>query len=247
MSKINVHIFLLCYNESILIERTIEHYRKYLPNATITFLDNESTDNSVEIALKHGCNIHSWNSENRIDDMKYLDLKNNIWKSATEGWIIVGDMDEWLCISEVQLQEEEQKGTTILKTIGFNMIGKSKWPDLSDIDMHKLTDGVHWSPESKSLCFKVPEIQEMNYDSGAHTCHPVGKIQYSEREYVNKHMELLGLPFMINKVIARYQRCEYYRRLANGTGPVHYTNNIHTIQQRYYEQLKAAVPILTFL
>ena len=47
-----VTIFLLCYNESTLLPHTIRHYMRWLPNARMVVLDNESADNSRQIALE---------------------------------------------------------------------------------------------------------------------------------------------------------------------------------------------------
>jgi hypothetical protein len=189
MPSIQLHLYLLCYNEATLIGATLDHYQTRFPNCYITILDNESTDDSVAIAKAKGCRIHSWSSDNNIDDDKYIRFKNHTWKEVvqdsekdTSALIIMADMDEWLSISLAELQEEDAKGTTILSTIGYNMVGDSLKEDLSDINLDKIERGFYWKEECKSLCFKRAEIQEMNYEPGAHISHPIGRVQFSERK-----------------------------------------------------------------
>jgi hypothetical protein len=231
----DINIFLLCYNESILLPHTIKHYKKYLPSCKITIYDNESTDNSVEIAKNSGCDIISWNSKNIIDDYKYLDIKNNCWKKVKNGWIIVADMDEFLCITEEELLEEYKKGTTILKVQGVNMIGESNTIDLSDIDLQEIKKYVYRDSESKKLCFLRDSITNIYYTSGAHNCNPQGIVKYSSQTYINKHMAYLGLNFIIDKTIKRYERSTLMR--SKGLA-VHYTDDIDKIKKNYYEQFQ---------
>jgi len=61
-----------------------------------------------------------------MDEFKYKNIKNTCWKNIKSGWIIMADMDEFLCITEDQLKIEKQQGTTILNVKGFNMIGQSQ-------------------------------------------------------------------------------------------------------------------------
>ena len=57
-----VHLFLLCYNEEVILPYTLRHYKKNFPNAEITIFDNYSTDRSVSIAEEQGCKIVKYDS-----------------------------------------------------------------------------------------------------------------------------------------------------------------------------------------
>lgn len=225
----------MCYNESALIPHTVKHYKKYLPNSVITIYDNESTDNSVELAKSLGCTVISWSSGNIMDDLKQSNIKNNCWKSVNSGyWVIVADMDEFLCVTEADLLQETNLGTSILKTHGIDMIGESTTLDLSDIDLQTIKKCSKCPSESKSLCFYKEFIREMNYGPGAHKCKPkctVGiKLKYSKTVYINKHMNFLGLNFYIDKVTKRYSRNEKMRKIGFGT---HYTNDVKIAESSY--------------
>jgi hypothetical protein len=145
--KTKINVFILCFNESVLLPHTIKHYKKYLPSCNITIYDNESTDNSVEIAKSHGCNVISWSSNNIIDDNKYKEIKNNCWKGLNDGWVIMIDMDEFLCIKENELINEMREGTTILTVKGLDMVGESNTIDLSDIDLQNINKFIKFSRE----------------------------------------------------------------------------------------------------
>ena len=225
-----ISVFILCYNEEILLPHTVAHYKKYMPSCNITIFDNESTDNSVEIAKTLGCSIVSWSSNNIINDFKYRFLKNNCWKGTKSGWIIVIDMDEWLCITEKELDEEKKNGTTILTIQGLEMIGESKTLNLSDINLHKLKKYLENDSESKSLCFLRDKITAMNYGMGAHHTDPDGEIKYSDKTYFNKHMSNLGLVFLIDKMEKRYERSKEMREKGYA---IHYSNDEESIKNNY--------------
>lgn len=235
-------IFLLCFNEEVLLPHTINHYKRCLPNANIIIYDNYSTDNSVNIAKEHGCKIVQWDSNDEINDYRYLSIKNNCWKFVKTGWIIVADMDEWLCISEEQLEEEEANNTCLLTIKGYNMIGMSNSISLTDINLSEIKRAVYCPEESKSLCFYRPAIHEINYYPGAHRCHPIfftndytkislKKSLYSKKTYINKHMNYLGLKYITKKMIKRYERSHKMRQHKLAT---HYTDNVREITSRYF-------------
>ena len=240
----NITIFILCYNETILIPHTIDHYRKYLPNAKIIILDNESTDKSVEIAKSLDCEIISWKSPrfNGIDDHHYKELKNNCWKEVKDGWIIVCDMDEWLCVTEKQLENELNNEVSILSVLGINIIGDSKNKDLSDINLHNLDKYVFKPEENKSLCFLREKINDMNYDLGCHVCYPNGNINFSSTKYINKHMELLGEPFYVNKFVERTKRAREQWAVEPHLA-MHYTDDINSLKNNFKNNIENAMTI----
>lgn len=231
-----VHVYVLCYNEEVILPHTIEHYRRNFKDCAITVYDNKSTDESRNIAKDLSCNVIVWDSNNEQDEYKNRDIKNVCWKNQTEDWAIVLDMDEWLVIDEKQLQTEHDNGTTILKVKGVDMIGESKNLLLDDIDLHEIKKGVDYDRENKNLCFRVGEdyITEMNYDWGAHNCEPEGNVKYSEKTYINKHMAYLGLNFFIDKMIKRFERTERMRSVGMD---IHYINNVEQITEQYTTRL----------
>jgi hypothetical protein len=230
----DVNIFALCYNEAALLPHMVNHYKKYIPSCKITILDNESTDNSVELAKNLGCEVVSWNSQNIMNEWLQQGVKNDAWKKINNGWIIIIDMDEFVCVSEKELLEEIENGTSILEIKGIDMIGESNSLDLTDIDLQEIKKYVYHEPENKKLCFLREKIKEMNYGVGAHYCEPVGCIQYSSKIYYNKHMSNLGLNFLLDKMKKRYERTEVMRSCGLDG---HYTDNAEKIKTDYYALL----------
>lgn len=230
-----VNIFIFCFNEQALLPQTIKHYKTMLSDPIITIYDNESTDNSVKIAKSLDCKVVSWSTNNAIDNIKKKEITNNCWKDIKDGWVIICDMDEWLCVTKEDLIKEESKGTTILSVKGYNIMAKSKSVDFNDINLHTQKRAYYHKYESKDLCFRVPEIKEMNYSLGAHDSKPLGEIKYSSKNYINKHINDVGLPFLMNKMKLRYNRSHTMRK--HGISR-HYTNNSLKIKTEYLRKFK---------
>jgi len=206
-----INIFILCYNEELLLPHTINFYKTNIPNASIIIYDNESTDNSVNIAKNLGCEVISFSTNKTQSEMMQIKIKNNCWKCVKEGWVIVCDMDEFLDVKESDLINEEKKGTTILKIKGYDMIGESTKIDFSDISLNNINKYVINNMESKKLCFYRPHIKEINYRGGAHSCNPKGIIKVSDTTYINKHMNLLGIEYIENKNKLRFNNSIHMR------------------------------------
>ena len=260
--KTSINIFILCYNEELVIPHTIRHYRTHFPSANITIYDNESTDRSREIAAESGCRVVSWGSGNIQNEYIQQNIKNDVWKSESPfvevkidprpewsgpGWKIIVDMDEWLEITEQDLAYEEAEGNTILRIKGVNVMGQSQHPLLVDVspdEFHQWNLVADWDAENKHLCILSPQITNMNYTRGAHGCKPEGeRVQYSKRIYYNKHMENLGLPFFIRKFSLRAKRNEIMQTRSIN---LHYTDDVDKLTERYFGLFENAYVLDSF-
>jgi len=238
---VKVHLFLLCYNEELMLPHTIKYYRSRFPEVDITIIDNYSTDNSCKIAEELGCRVHKYDSNNQMDEHYLIWVRSHIWKQfVTEGWVIMCDMDEWLDITEEELINEDTNGTTIILTKGVNMVGEAKTQDFSDINLFDIKRGFFDDNFSKKVCFKYPQVQSMEYWYGAHQCFPQGQVVYSEKQYYLRHYNYLGTEYLVEKHRKRYERNEKSRSIGLNS---HYLNEKDAIIQLYNDCLSKATII----
>jgi glycosyltransferase involved in cell wall biosynthesis len=236
-----ISIFMPCYNEEIILPHAIKHYKKYLPSAEFTIFNNYSTDNSAELAMSLGCRVVNWNTDDEIDDIRLRELKNNCWKHVDEGWVVVCDMDEWLCIDEKSLKNEDKNGATIVSTFGVDIIADSKSSVLNDINIHKESKAIQNIHMNKKICFKASEIKDINYSVGAHDCRPIGNVKFGS-SYLLKHMNWLGLRYKLNLNRIRFQRSEKMRKIGLA---IHYKKDDQEIISKFKNYLDKRKEIAT--
>jgi hypothetical protein len=175
-----------------------------------------------------------------MNEYIHANIKNTCW-IFVNGWVIVIDMDEWLCVTEEDLKQEEQEGTTILQVKGLQMVGTSESLTLDDINLHAIRTYQEFDSESKNLCFLRKNLYDMNYSLGEHICKPEGILRYSKKVYLNKHMAYLGLPFIIHKMKQRYQRSTKMRSIGHS---IHYINDDEKITKDYTTLLAKSTTLL---
>jgi len=227
-----ITIYILCWNEELVLPFTLNFYLKMFPSATIIIIDNESTDKTVEIAKSAGCEIYPYTSNNELSDTMYQAIKNNIWKHAKTDWVLICDCDEHLCINELQLEEEMRTGVTLIRGWGYNMVNMNNDINLKGID-HGYRDKQVAIFYDKTLLFNKNHITEMNYNVGAHSCIPVGFERPTTSQYILKHYKYINPDFMV----ARYKL--YKERLSpdnlkNGFGG-NYLETENTIRVQFEE------------
>lgn len=239
-----VNLFLLCYNEEDLLPNTLKYYRERFSDCNITIFDNYSTDQSSMIAKENGCRVVLYDTNGQQDEKRLIWVRSHMWKEyVTEGWVIMCDMDEWLDITEKELEKEDQKGTNVITTQGFNMVGESKTENAKDIDLFQINKGFYDDNFSKRICFKYPNIS-MEYWYGAHKAFPYGYVVYSENKYLLRHYSYLGEEYLINKNKRRYERNNMSREQGIN---LHYSNNSEESRRSYQDCLNRSIILPTTL
>ena len=170
-----ITIYTLTYNEELLLQFSIDHYRSRFPNCKIIIYDNSSTDKTIEIANNNNCEVRNYNSNHTLDDGLHRNMKNSIWKDAATDWVLVCDLDELLDINEEQLKQEEIAGKTKIKSEGWTMVNME-----DNLDIHSMKYGYRDGGYDKDVLFNKKYISEINYSAGCHQCSSVGEIRYSD-------------------------------------------------------------------
>lgn len=225
-----ITVYIICYNEEKILPFTIKHYRDRFPECRIVIYDNESTDNSPNIALQNKCEVISYCTNNRLSDGKYLEIKNNCWKDSTTNWNIVCDCDELLDISKDYILEEEKFGTNIIKCDGYSIVNRDPSITIENMKLGYFDPGY-----SKPYMFNKDDIREMNYEAGAHKANPVtyhGKnLKPSQKIYKALHYKYLNPEYTINRYKLFNQRLSE-ENIKNGWG-IHYKINTEEIMKVY--------------
>lgn len=208
-----ITIYTITYNEQQMLPHFIKHYRNNFPGCRIIVYDNYSTDATVRIALAADCEVISYNSNNQLDDLKYLQIKNHCWQGQQDTWAIVADCDELLQITEEELEKEEIAGTTIVSTQGYDMVNM-----LNNTDIASITKGAKNDRYSKSYCFNTKRISAINYTPGCHEAKPVGSIAYSFKVYPAYHYRFISVGYLNARYIQNKLRmCENNKRKGMGS------------------------------
>jgi len=206
-----ITIHTLAYNEEILIQFMIDHYRSRFPNCHIVIYDNSSTDKTVEIAKANGCEIRTYNSGGTLDDGLHVQIKNTCWKNAKTDWVLVCDLDELLDINEEQLKEEEALGSTKIKTEGWTMVNMN-----DDINLKALDHGYRDGGYDKEVCFNKKYITDVSFSPGAHRCNSTGNIKFS-KPYKLYHYKSISPDYCVARCADTAKRLSVKNR-SNGWG-----------------------------
>ena len=175
----NIHAHFFCYNEERILPFFMKHYSKICTKIFIT--DQSSTDSSVSIIKSYPNTEVINNNYPENDDAILADMKNNQWKMSRGlcDYVIVGDIDEFIYAPNGRLEQLHDSGYTVIKPVGYDMISTT-YPKYDRPITETVKKGRQSGLYSKCMVFDPNKITEINYDYGAHLCHPTGDVRFYE-------------------------------------------------------------------
>lgn len=212
-----VHAFFLCYNEANLLPHLLKYYLSFCEKVTI--LDNNSTDNSVEIINSFtNTEIIPWDSKGELNDALYIKLKNHVWKSSVgyADYVIVGDADEFLYHENMIdfLIESKNKGITLFRPEGYHMVADENFKLNKNDDLIDLVKtGIRLPVLDKLMMFDCNKINNINYNFGCHNANPQGEIKLHQYDGLKMlHYKFLGVNDYVYRNSLRRERLSGFNK-----------------------------------
>ena len=238
MKKIEIHI--ITYNEEVMLPVTIAHYKRMFGDPIIVVHDNQSTDNTVQIALDNGCQVVTFVT-NGLTDSAYIKIKSEAHLTANAEWCLCIDCDEHCYINTEDLEDLEKRNVNIVQFEGWDVFAEVSHPSL-------ITElkGIRSPGENKPILIRVNQFSEYIVKPGAHGVDRIVakegvSVLWSKFAYKLLHMKHWNLQFIVDR------HAEFGRRLSqenkkNGWG-FHYnfSADIHT--DYFNNGIKNAQPI----
>jgi glycosyltransferase involved in cell wall biosynthesis len=185
-------IYTFTHNSEYILPHFVKWYRFRFADCRIIVADDESNDNTKQVALTLGCEVidHQISVQGKYSEASLLHSKNNIWKESLTDWVIVCDPDEFLDINSCDLNDNH----TIIQGIGYDMVNVNNTPELCSI-----RHGVRAAQYDKVLCFNKRHISEINYMMGCHAASPIGNVIFSHKRPYMLHMRYVNVDALVDK------------------------------------------------
>ena len=237
-----IELFMIMYNEAEILPLVLKHYQQFC--SKITLFDNYSTDGSKELAESMGCTVIPFGTPGQLNDLHYLEVKNNCWKGSKADYVIVCDADEVLYArSADEFIYPAFQGCTIFKTQGWQIISD----EMPKENITEITNGWPFNNYSKSICFDPKAITEIAFNPGAHKIVPVGNVVYSDDTlYLLHYRQLGGVQRLMDRYRAYMDRMSPVNR-AKGYGS-HYKRVLtskgrNEIRRMWNEEMAKSKPL----
>jgi glycosyltransferase involved in cell wall biosynthesis len=176
-----------------------------------------STDNSVNIMNEYGVNVIPYDTQGKLEESAFLNIKNNSWKGSDADWVIVCDTDE-LIYHENIIELLTNTHANHIVTEGYEMVSETL-PTTEGQIYEELKFGYSKPDYSKACLFKPSEVTNINFGPGCHFSSPTGPNIISIRDSGIKllHYKYLNREVLIKKY-AHYKVRQSQEMIRNGWG-----------------------------
>jgi hypothetical protein len=221
-----ISIYSPAWNESFLLGHYYRFYRQRFPDASFTIIDNESDDYTAPIATSLGMDIKVFKTDNQYDEYTQMAVRTMCYKHIAKGWVLICDIDEWIDITQDQLWDEIEQGTTVIRTQGYDMCNVD-----NILDLTRVRHGVKNDDYSKHLMFDASKITDMKWVYGCHRSDPQGDVVYSKNVYNLYHMKYWNPEYLVNRYKSvNERRSDHSKRNDHG---IHYAMSEEQIINEY--------------
>lgn len=182
----NIEIHIITYNEQIMLPFTIAHYRRMFGDPKFVVHDNNSTDNTVALAIEAGCTVIPFTTDG-MNDTIHRNIKSEAVINATSDWVLVIDCDEECMINTQDLIDLESKGVNAVHFSGYDIFDKCESPWEAAQKPH----GCGSPGYSKPVLLKVGEFSVIEFGAGAHNIEQIVPIEGKEIAWSKDEFKLL--------------------------------------------------------
>lgn len=233
----NIEAFMLCYNEEKMIRHTLNYYSTFCNK--INIYDNESTDATLSIIKNEYPQVQviTYQSDNKLNDLEHVKIKNECWKGSNADYVIVSDLDELLWAEDLitKLNWYKKQGIALPAVQGYNMFSDTFPDDYEKLITQQVTTGVRARNFDKQIIFDPKKVQHICYSPGAHTCKPI--LSSAEpSEIINPsfflnvlHYKYLSEQYLVDKHKMYAQRMSSFN-MGNGYGGEYLKGKSHVKQ-----------------
>jgi glycosyltransferase involved in cell wall biosynthesis len=237
-----ITVYCLANNEEMLMPYYMRHYSQF---AHVIILDNNSTDNTVNIAKSLGAEIITLDIPDEINDQLFVDIRNNCWKNSDADWIMWADADEFIYHPDITEFLKNTDATAILPAF-YNMYSDT-FPTTDGQIYDEVKLGSRWGGEEnlygKVNIFKLPDIKEINYNAGCHRVNLKGNIKLiTSNEIKTLHMRNLSREFVVNRNARSSKRLSEFNRV-RGWG-LYVDMTASEIRDRFDKEMREATIVI---
>jgi hypothetical protein len=173
-------VYLLSFNESFLLPQVNAWWVERFPGIKFVLYDNESTDNTIELAKAYGWEVRPFHTEG-MSDLVQMGIKNECWKECKDEWCWVSDFDEVPGFNQEDLDKIDPN-ISVVRLKGYEMIDTAQ-------TIQEAYFGVPNEGYSKACLLRPSKVKEMNYGAGAHQCSPKCEGKFVENILDLYHMK----------------------------------------------------------